>query len=695
MKLLPAPALLLLVVAAAPLAAQRDSSAIRLEALVVTAERSQTPIATSTHAVSVLTRAEIEATPARTLADVLNHVTGLAFVDFDGSGADPQLITRGFYGGGEAEYVLVLVDGRPLNGLENGRVAWDVLPLAAIERIEVVRGPASTAWGDAAPGGVINVITRRGESRGGRITLGAGTHGLVEGAIGAGGEWRNRPVSMFAEVSSADGFRAHAERTTGVIGASISLAPGEDRATTLSMLHSWRDFDSPGPLTADELATDRTRSSVFYRFDRTRDRLHRLLLDRHWTSRAGGLWTAALAAEYRREDRIRAVALAPAFADTRNRVLGATRITGSLQSHWSGLLSSNDDLVLGLDIAAGMLTSKYYDIVTGPPPAYEGSSGARGDIHAEGRGRRIAGAAFFGYGVPVSPAIRVTVGTRADWLDDSYEAEAPDAETHDAAHVALSPRAGLNLRYIGSERQTGNAYVSVSRSFKAPTLDQLFDQRRFPAPFPPFEIGFANDALDPQYGSNLEAGVYHRVAILPEGLSAELSLAAYQLDLRHELDFDIESLRYQNLGKSRHRGIEAGLDVRAHASVSGYARYTRQAATSREGENAHRQLKAIPRHVLAAGVQTSFGSGLAVSLASSSAWGIHLDDANTIRLPAWTRWDARLSLAVLGVTAWAQSINLFDATYSTTGYPDSVDSETVYFFPAAGRTLEIGLTLAW
>jgi len=58
----------------------------------------------------------------------------------DGLGLDPQLTLRGFYGGGEAEYVVVLLDGRPLNGLESGLFDWDLVPLSALESIEVVRG---------------------------------------------------------------------------------------------------------------------------------------------------------------------------------------------------------------------------------------------------------------------------------------------------------------------------------------------------------------------------------------------------------------------------------------------------------------------------------------------------------------------------------------------------------------------------
>lgn len=79
-----------------------------------------------------------------------------------------------------------------------------------------------------------------------------------------------------------------------------------------------------------------------------------------------------------------------------------------------------------------------------------------------------------------------------------------------------------------------------------------------------------------------------------------------------------------------------------------------------------------------------------------------LDDANTMRLPDWTRWDARVSWGVRGffcgacsTTVYADAYNLFDAEYSTTGFPDSADPSTIHYYPAAGRTLYVGVSRSW
>jgi outer membrane receptor protein involved in Fe transport len=214
-------------------------------------------------------------------------------------------------------------------------------------------------------------------------------------------------------------------------------------------------------------------------------------------------------------------------------------------------------------------------------------------------------------------------------------------------------------------------------------------------PFPPFAITFSNADLKPQYGTNVEVGIYHRAVLVPEVLSVDVSAAAYHLSLRDELDFDLETFQYENIGKSRHDGLETGLSIRGPGSLALFGNYTLQSATSRVGENAGKYLKAIPRHVWTGGVTAGASTGPAGSLLVTTARKAYLDDANTRQLPAWTRWDARLSYALGGVRLGADIFNVLDRKYSTTGFPDVTDPSVVYYYPAAGRTLQIGLSHDW
>jgi outer membrane receptor protein involved in Fe transport len=236
----------------------------------------------------------------------------------------------------------------------------------------------------------------------------------------------------------------------------------------------------------------------------------------------------------------------------------------------------------------------------------------------------------------------------------------------------------------------GAAYASVGRSFKAATPDQLFDRRTIPVPFEPFRITVSNPDLRPQYGTGWEAGAHHRVALAP-GAAASLSLAAYGVEMRDELDFSVESFRYVNLGRSRHRGVEAGVEVEA-GGWAAFASASVQHAEQRHGENRGRALKAIPGHTVTSGVDAPLPAGATLAVMVTGAGRAWLNDANTLRLPGWTRVDARVTAPLRRVRVWVEAFNLLGRRYNVTGYPDSADPSVVYYHPAAGRMLQVGLS---
>ena len=305
-------------------------------------------------------------------------------------------------------------------------------------------------------------------------------------------------------------------------------------------------------------------------------------------------------------------------------------------------------------------------------------------------------AAFAHWEGAFSDAIRLSLGGRMDWITDRYEAQAPSTgAVKEVSRSAFSPRAGLNVRYLKSGRQTGSLYVTVGQSFKAPTMDQLFDQRRTPVPFPPFAISTSNALLEAQYGKSGEIGAYHQMSLVPGEYDARLSVSAYQTDMRNELDFDLKSFKYINLGSSRHRGIETGITLDGPASLSAFANVTLQRITSRDPADDGRLLKAIPRRVIAAGIGRSSANGLSATLGLSHVGDVFLDDANKITLAGHTQADLRASYPFARTRVSLNVRNLFDSRFNSTGFPDPAGSPLIYYFPAAGRVVTLGLESGW
>lgn len=130
------------------------SSTAATEVLVVTGSRAARRAVDSPLSVRIIDRLDIERSGARDLAEALETKPGLRVIPDVTGGVQVQL--RGF----DTDHVLVLMDGQRLSGRKNGAVDLSRLPVETIERIEVLEGPASAAYGADALAGVINVITR-------------------------------------------------------------------------------------------------------------------------------------------------------------------------------------------------------------------------------------------------------------------------------------------------------------------------------------------------------------------------------------------------------------------------------------------------------------------------------------------------------------------------------------------------------
>jgi vitamin B12 transporter len=187
----PAVALLALGLSSTAVAAQTrpDSTPPLLPAVSVTATRTDFVANAPLAATTVFSAADLRATGTVLVADLLRQVPGASFLPGGSFGAQSSLFLRG----GETDYTLVLVDGVPLN-TPGGYVDFGQLTVDNVERVEVLRGPASLLYGSDAVAGVVQIFTTQGgaDTRASAV-LGAGNFDArrLEGnASGALGAWR-------------------------------------------------------------------------------------------------------------------------------------------------------------------------------------------------------------------------------------------------------------------------------------------------------------------------------------------------------------------------------------------------------------------------------------------------------------------------------------------------------------------------
>lgn len=208
---------------AAPVLAQEDDTEVLLDTVVITAAGFEQSVKDAPASISVISGETLRKGNVTNLTDALKGVQGVAVT---GISAEQDITIRGLPG----QYTLILVDGKRQGTREsrpNGSSGWEqsfIPPVAAIERIEVVRGPMSSLYGADAVGGVINIITKPvSDVWSGSVTVeGTVPDGGKDGAMQQGSFYLSGPLvgdRLGLQVWGRRLNRDEAERIDGIPGA--------------------------------------------------------------------------------------------------------------------------------------------------------------------------------------------------------------------------------------------------------------------------------------------------------------------------------------------------------------------------------------------------------------------------------------------------------------------------------------------
>jgi vitamin B12 transporter len=163
-----------------------------LPEIIVTATRTAQTTDESLASVTVITRQDIEHSQALTLPEILRGTLGLDIVSSGGLGKATSVFMRGT----ESDHILVLIDGIKISSATLGTAPLQHLPLAQIERIEIVRGPRSSVYGSEAIGGVIQIFTRKGQGTQASAGVGSdGSYTVTTSTSGGSKAWYSIHVS--------------------------------------------------------------------------------------------------------------------------------------------------------------------------------------------------------------------------------------------------------------------------------------------------------------------------------------------------------------------------------------------------------------------------------------------------------------------------------------------------------------------
>ena len=636
------------------------------DSVIVTATRGaeRLPSAASS---TVLTSAELSNMAAGALDDALRSTPGFTLFRRSSSRvANPttQGVTlRGVSGSGSSR-TLVLADGVPLNDPFGSWVYWNRIPLAAVDRVEVVRGATGDLYGAGALGGVIQLLTVQPSRTRARATIDGGSHDTFRGSLFAAAEKNGWNASGAYEGVRTDGVFVLAPEVRGAVDTRADSDYSTGFATFGKRGNDWH-VTARGALYEEDRGNGtvvQVNSTDWQQFSlEVGAFIGGGVFEIHGVGSSQDYYqTFSAVAAGRATERL----TFEQFIDTSHRGVNAqwsrpinklTMIVGADFRHTDAL---QDELRYAL--IGGVNTQ------TGP--------------FISGGTENVA-AAYARANIAVTDAFTVEFGARLDsWKSEPEDSSQP---TKDVTYA--SPRGAMSYR-VGRFQMQGSAYYAN----RTPTLNEL--HRRFAVGN---QITQANPELDPETLSGVEGGVlttFGRASVRATGFFNNLDGAIANVTLSQTPTAIIR--QRQNSDTIRATGVEIELDSRFSNSLSASAQivftsshFRGSVATPAIADNEVPQVPNVQGGVALTWFDPRWFTAATQIRFSGEQYD---DDLNTeaFVLGAYAVWDATVSRGIVrGLTGFLAVENILDQEYDTARTP----------LRSIGwpRTLRVGARITW
>lgn len=717
----PVRAVVLLVLAASPLAAQqrdstiRDSvradSARRLAPVVVSGTRltssadERTPVQ-----VDVLQPSSIPPEPAGAAA-ALARLPGVNVTNDQGTRVQPTIDVRGFELSpvvGVPQGVSVFLDGVRINEPDAQELNFDLIPMDAVARAELVRGP-SAIFGKNTLAGALNLFTARGTDAP-RLDaeLGSGAYGYRAARVLASGMRDGIDGLLMVKGTTEDGYQVQSGATTRQIFANVGRKR-DSSDVVLSVLYAHDDVSEAGSLPESWLAVARRANYTVGDYFRP-DLLQVATRAQH------SLGGAELRGNvYARRNAMQQYNVN--VVDVNNRAFVTNRSLGGtaeldVPAHLAGAPLA---VTLGAEYARTLVKYRLFDETNAAAPELPAGCDTTTALCEDARVNGDDGAVYAQARWDASERLSLLLSGRGDLVRVPFRDLREPSNDGTSSYWRLSPKVGATYAFSDALR----GYVSVGSGFRAPAALELACASPV-APCPlPFSLG-ADPTLAPVVGWNYETGLDWE-----PWSGAALELSAFRMDVRDEIVFVTSRAAagyFQNIGRTRRDGLETSahvdLPVRMRLSASWAlldATYRSDAllASALDSNAVHPgdRLALSPRQRATASLdQTLLLGGTVIqgafSVRAVSSQYLRGDEANrSPPLPGYAVADLHLAVEREHFSLAAEVGNIFDRRYLVYGvYGDNPKgpyggpapaSPAVERFvtPAYPRSLTVTLTL--
>lgn len=650
-------------VATTVLAAENTNITTQLPEVVVTAARlpeGTVPLAQYPANVTVVTRPEIAASPAATLPELLRQEAGFTLFDSAGSfGA--HLASFGLRGYGEKSGTLVMVDGVRMNDAGTGFFLWNSVPLQNIDRLEIIRGGASTIYGEGAAGGVINIVTKGPSNKPLSASASAevGNLGYYSGRLELSGRTNQFSYLFSGNREEWAGWREGSNFRSWTALAKVAAETPAGRFTVSYTYHT-EYSENPGQLTEAQFTANprQPNPGAFGRFNFL-DRLQRVSLD--------------YAKEYAHGWDLSAKVYGQSYDTDFPDFTGVGRESGYggvLQARWaSDLFNRENTLTFGGEGIAQDFDQRF---AGGAPTVHDStllSAFVRDELKIFSRTTLSGGLRF---------------DHRRTFLDVPFPAFPAPPFTGYKENNVWSPNVSLSQELA----EKTSAWFSFSQSYRLPSANDTVSGSPLFA---------SNPGLVPLNARTVEVGVrLERFKMLSGSLTCYNSWVKNDIFTDPNLSFGFGANANADVLR---RGVELSLKSQPADWVEFQGTTTYSDARFDGGTYNGSRLPLVPEWQLTAGVSLLPAKGWRWTIEDQYVTGqVRINDiGNVLPTTVYNVVNTRLSYTWKQVTAFAAVNNLLDRLYEqspSTTLPGLGPISAMYS-PAAGINFRIGASVSF
>jgi len=640
-----------------------------LPSVVVTASRFATPLSDAPIGMTVIDRDQVAASTASNLAELLGQQVSVQVRDNAGS-PDRQIDLRGFGITGD-QNTLILLDGRRLNENELASTRLSAIPLASIERIEILRGSGSVLYGGGATGGTIHIITRASANTSAKALSEAfqSSLGLVAGSLdtrelrASTGASHDR-VRFQVDASALDTANWRDNNALRQRNAGGELRTLFERGfLALRLGAESQQLGLPGARSLDQFKSDPRGTSTPKDHAQRED--YRLALAGAW--RTSSLEFEAELAH--REGRVASDYRQFDYYSVRDR--RTLSFTPRLRSTWSAS-GIQHETVFGLDTESWRYAtrgSSSAEMLDSPFVQTSASQQSQG-LYVQHRSALAQG-------------LSLTAGLRRQRIDDEIRDQVTPSLSVQGANWVTASNLGVR-QPLGAGF---DVYARGGRSFRIATVDEL----TYFFPSDPQQLPTAR-LLVPQTSTDREIGLQWRKT------GAALRLSVFRNDLNHEIHYYAPAFSNVNLPPTQRAGLELEGSFQPMSQLDLSAGLTRVEARFRGGEVggvpvSDREVPLVPRLSLkvAAVWRPSEGTRLSLAARHTGRQRFDNDQANEFdAMPSYTLVDIKVSQRSGRWLAALKIGNLLDRRYFDYGILGGFPSSPSVY-PQSGRTVMFSL----